>query len=121
MSDYQLLFLGATVLTSLLGTAGGILGWWLNRILNRHQAYLDERFDANERSRRELERTVGEVQGRVTELEQKIENAPSHTDMQRLSDRVEEVHGIVSHLNGALEGIQRTVNMVNQHLIERDK
>lgn len=115
MSDYQLLsiFIGG------LGLVIPAVFFGARFILGRFQSYLDNRMEAMEARAKRRDESIEEMERRVSRAENRLDNVPSHRDLQEISTRIEQVHGEVSKIGGSLEGIGRAVDIMNQHLMER--
>lgn len=61
------------------------------------------------------------IDSRLTRLEVQIEHAPSRRDIEQLSQRIQTLHGDLSKLSGGLEGIRRAVDLLNEHLLNRER
>ncbi len=84
----------------------------ITRALKEHRDDLDERC-----SQRKTRIETIEREARATVL--KLENVPSHKDLAKLSERINDLNGSMSELNGRLGGINRAVDLINEFLINQ--
>lgn len=61
------------------------------------------------------------LDSRLTRVEVAIEHAPSRRDIEQLSRRIETLHGDLGRVAGGLEGIRRAVDLLNEHLLNRER
>lgn len=55
--------------------------------------------------------------GRVAMLERLIGERPGHDDMKRVHQRIDETSAIASDVRGRLAGIERSLEMITEHLL----
>ncbi|CQR43707.1 hypothetical protein THICB3320757 [Thiomonas sp. CB3] len=85
----------------------GVYGWGIRKAMN---------------NLRQLQKLDGEVDGvdkRVTALEHTIRHAPTHTDLAAIYGRINLMAERQSEMNGSLAGIQRGLDRVEEHLLNR--
>ncbi len=58
---------------------------------------------------------------RISALESKINNMPEFKNMEKLHSDIHKVDNKVSQINGRLEGFAIKLNMIDQHLMNKDK
>jgi hypothetical protein len=58
---------------------------------------------------------------RITRVEQDIKNHPGHTDIGRVFRRIEDVRGEMKEISGSMKALNRAVDLINEHLINREK
>lgn len=79
---------------------------------------------------RRIEKRIDSHNAQLIELETHRENAPSHSDMKRLHERIDEftqaisrlegnLAGSINGLTGQFKGIERTVDLLHQHLLNK--
>lgn len=56
---------------------------------------------------------------RLTCLEIDMKHMPTQNDITGMNLRIDKVHGALQRVDGRLEGINRAVDLMNQHLINR--
>lgn len=70
--------------------------------------------------RKEVARVDGVLKEQSAEIATVRENqrvAPTHNDIEELGRRLGELHGDIQKVDGRLEGIGRSVDLINQHLL----
>lgn len=58
------------------------------------------------------------IDKRVGALEERTKHMPSHDDLRRLHQRLDEINAGVNKLAGEVHGISRSVGLINQHLLD---
>ncbi|WP_027714910.1 DUF2730 family protein [Desulfuromonas sp. TF] len=110
----------------------GVYSWWKDR-----EKVTSKRFAAMEREvaeratkaalakavesmrapcQRHLERTDN-LEERATRVEGEIRHLPSQSDHKELARRIEDVHADLHEITGALKGLTRAVDLMNEHLL----
>ncbi len=77
---------------------------------------------ANRRAaqKKEVDEKLAGLNDRVTVAEQKIENTPDHQDdIVRIYERMDEMTGELKELVGEFQGVNRTLQLLHQHLLSR--
>jgi hypothetical protein len=87
----------------------GVYTWIVNRSKANRTAI--DRVDAR----------VSRVQDRVTLLENDVRHLPDHDDLGAIHDKVNTVASGMSHIQGELHAINRTLNLINEHLLNGAK
>lgn len=54
---------------------------------------------------------------RLTRAEISLEHMPTHRDISEISTRIESMHGEISRMSGTLSGVNRAVDLMNEHLL----
>lgn len=105
--DYNALRFALDLL-QLLGLAAiGVYTWLINRS------------KANRAAIGELERQATSHAERLAIIEQQIAQAPTHTDLGKVYDRLNGVAETLSQLNGQLNGVTHQLSMVNEYLLNQ--
>lgn len=60
---------------------------------------------------------VAKISDRVTRTEITLEHMPTHKDISEISTRIESMHGEISRMSGTLAGVNRAVDLMNEHLL----
>ena len=107
------------------------LGFWLQlaqalvTVLVFLYVWLTNRQKANtaaiETMRDEIGEELNEFQDRLIRVEKDIEHLPTHEDMAKLHERVNETKEVVDTMAGQLTQIDYTMKMVNKYLLESGK
>lgn len=106
---------------------GELLQLWLNIIVllcllaNTFYTWITIRNKANKAAIDELSVEVSTLKTSVKVLENHRENAPTHTDMGGLYNRVNEVNGKLENVTGSLDGIKTQLSLITEHLIRGGK
>lgn len=70
-----------------------------------------------------MERSIGtRLDGhdkRLSKVEAACLYAPTHQDLGKIYERINEVSGQVKKLNGGMEGISASVTLIHEHLLNR--
>ncbi len=69
--------------------------------------------------RSDIERRRQHVDETLESLKSRVADVPTREDIVRLQDVIHENSQISSELRGAVQAVQNTVQMINQHLLER--
>lgn len=96
------------VITVLLG-ANVVYSWVVNRS------------KANASAIKEVDTKVIDLKERVTELENEVKHLPDHDDLGALHEKVNSVDRGIGELKGELRAINRTMQLINEHLINGPK
>lgn len=80
--------------------AVGIGTWWVNR---------------NKAAKVAIET----LERRLARVEDDLRHQPSRAEMQVLSDRIGLLHSDLQELVGSFRGVQRAVDLMHQHLLDR--
>lgn len=76
---------------------------------------------AIETMRDEIGNELNEIDDRLIRVEKDIEHLPTHEDMAKLHERVNEANENIKHISGQLTQIDYTMKMVNKYLLESGK
>ena len=95
-------------------TASAVLYFWLT---NRQKANTA----AIEHMRKDFNQELNDMDDRLIRVEKDVEHMPTHEDMSKLHQRVNETKEVVDNIHGQLTQIDHTMKMVNQHLIQSGK
>jgi len=76
---------------------------------------------ANRRAaqKKEVDEKLVSLNNRVTVTEQKIESAPDHDDIGEIYERMDAIGGELKKLVGQFEGVNRTLQLLHEHLLSR--
>lgn len=85
----------------------GIYGWGIRKAMN------------NLRELQKLDAEVDGVEKRLTAIEHITSHAPTHTDLAAIYGRINLMAERQSEMNGTLSGIQRGLDRVEEHLLNR--
>ena len=69
-----------------------------------------------ERCERQCQR-IDDLEKKDIAIESKVDSMPGHNEVKELSDRINVLQGTISELNGRLGGINRAVDLLNEHHI----
>lgn len=112
----------------------GVYVWWTNREKvnsKRFEALEKEvahRATAAEVADLRAQQTVScklhtartaQLEGNFIELRADLKNAPSHNNLSRIHDRIDALTKEVGSIAGSLGGINRAVDLINEHLIKK--
>lgn len=99
-ADYSAITFWLNVIVLLINAAIGIFVW-LNR---RHQVTEDR---------------VSAIEDRVTAVESDMHHLPTHKDIHDLTKTIGALRGDLSELSGRMSGVNRAVDLINSHLLNR--
>lgn len=54
---------------------------------------------------------------RLTRLEEEVRHLPTHDDIGGVFKRIDQIHGDLKELTGAMSGVKRAVDLINEHLL----
>jgi hypothetical protein len=87
----------------------GIYAWYASRQKATAKAVKDLDKQINTR--------VDGQSDRITRAEITLEHMPTHKDISEISTRIESMHGEISRMSGTLAGVNRAVDLMNEHLL----
>jgi hypothetical protein len=108
--------------------------YWTNRaqaraeVLERMERRLDQRLDELDLRLTRIDAGVHNApslevcaahRGRVDMIERLMSERPGHEDMKRVHARIDEVSTIVGEVRGRLTGIEHSLEMITQHLLDQ--
>lgn len=67
----------------------------------------------------DLDVKLDEHAERITRVEEKVANAPTHKDLGEIYNKVNEVSACVNRLEGQFESTNKTLGIIHQYLMER--
>ena len=111
--DYKALGFWFQVLQAII-TAVVFIYFWLT---NRQKANTA----AIEQMRKDFNSELNAIDDRLIRVEKDIEHLPTHDDMAALHSRINETSESLKHIDGKLNQIDRTTQMINQYLIDKGK
>jgi len=79
--------------------------------------YLSNRSKANKDATEKLSERISEVNCRVSTLETKVAHLPDDDDISEIHEKINEVGKNTSQMSGELIAINRTLSLINEHLI----
>lgn len=101
--------------------------WWTNRAkvnatrfaeLEKQVAQRAVSTDIDARCGLHMARTV-HVEAEIIRLDSDFRHAPGHTNLARIHMRLDELNKAFGDMDGRLTGIERTVGLINEHLISK--
>ena len=69
--------------------------------------------------KKEVDEKLAGLGERITVTEQKIDNGPDHDDIKRIYDRMDDIGGELKQLVGEFQGVNRTLQLLHEHLLSR--
>ena len=57
----------------------------------------------------------------IVKLETRMDGLPNHEDLGKLHQRINTVDGHLQQIAGGITGLKNTVEMINRHLLEKDR
>lgn len=67
-----------------------------------------------------LDTKLSSFSDRLTAIERDQRHAPTHEDLKRIHSRLDEALTGLSSVNGKLEGTNKTLDLIHEHLLNRD-
>jgi hypothetical protein len=98
-------FLDVIVLVGVV--AIGIYTWWV------------QRGQATKEAISQIDERVVVVEASVKQFERELRHIPTQSDIVALSENIANVHGDLREIKGALGGLSRAVDLMNEYLISR--
>lgn len=111
--DYKALGFWLQALQALITGMVFVYVWLTNR-QKANTAAIDE-------MRKVFNQELNGLDDRLIRVEKDIEHLPTHDDMAKLHTRINETSEALKHIDGKLEQIDRTTQMINQYLIDKGK
>ena len=120
--DYKQLSFWFDLLQFLIVAAVSVYVWFSNR----HRADKKEIQEMGISLQREIRRLDGDVEARLDEhdsriatAESQIKRLPTHSDIGKIHEKINDVDRMCNHMNGTLEGVKSSVTIIQQHLIRK--
>lgn len=100
--------------------------WWdvllgLLLLANLLYTWFTTRTKANASAINRVDSRVSEVVSRMDRLESDVRHLPGHEDLGHLHDKVNSVSQSMEGVRGELSAINRTLTLINDHLINGGK
>ncbi|ROO28276.1 DUF2730 family protein [Salinisphaera orenii] len=107
--DYEGIRTVISALSLLGAVAAAVYSWWTARNKTTRQAIskLGERIDGVER--------------RTTAVEHQLKYVPGTAEIKELHGELSDLRGDMREISGALGGLKRAVDLMNQHLLSHEK
>jgi predicted RNase H-like nuclease (RuvC/YqgF family) len=96
----------------------GAVGWGLWRE-GRRQAKEKKEQQQEEAHRAATDKRLDKLERDTQDLQNEVRHLPTHEDIRQLTEKIEGTNTALSEVIGAFRAMNRTVQMVNQHLISR--
>lgn len=96
----------------------GAVGWGLWRE-GRRQAKEKKEQQQEEAHRTATDKRLDKLERDTQELQNEVRHLPTHEDIRQLTEKIEGTNKALSEVIGEFRAMNRTVKMVNQHLISR--
>lgn len=87
----------------------GIYTWWVNR---NKAASVEVR---------KAEKQRQALANRMDIIEERIEHLPNDNDIERIHERIDVVSNQLSEISGSMKASNRQLELINEHLINRDR
>jgi hypothetical protein len=68
-----------------------------------------------------LQRQLTDLGTRLTRAEEALKHAPTDATIDRLGDKISEMHGDNQEMKGSLKALVAQVEMIQQHLMNRER
>jgi len=81
--------------------------------------WITNRTKANGAAINRVETDLNEVVRRVDLLEQKVEAAPTHDDVDRIYRRIDDINGEMKQMHGEISGSTSTLNLIHDYLLNK--
>jgi hypothetical protein len=113
------------VFVTLMAGLSACYAWWIGRDRDWKQQLVDlsreieEHAENDRRTHDELWRIINAAERRVAILEEINRHAPNARDIHNLRDSISQLAQTVASQNGAFVALERTVERMNQFLMER--
>jgi hypothetical protein len=69
----------------------------------------------------QIDERVDKHADRITRAEIRLDHMPTHKDISEISTRIEAMHGEISRMSGTLSGVNRAVDLMNEHLLAANR
>lgn len=89
----------------------GVYVWLANRQRVTTQSIRQLEHDVDER--------LDDHGTRLSRLEEEVRHLPTHNDIGGVFKRIDQIHGDLKELTGAMSGLRRAVDLINDHLLNR--
>lgn len=81
--------------------------------------YMSNKTKANASAIEAVKDEFDDIKTRVTTIEGKLENAPTHRDLSKVYDRLNDVAEDLSSVSGQMRALSNQLSMVNQYLLNQ--
>jgi len=85
----------------------------------RRQAREKKEQQQEEARREETDKRLAKLERATQELENEMRHMPTHEDIRQLAEKIDGTNKALAEVIGEFRAMNRTVKMVNQHLISR--
>lgn len=68
-----------------------------------------------------LQKDIAELRAQLGRLDERSKQSPTHSDLERVYGRIDQIAKTVNNMAGAFEGTQRTVNLIHDYLLTQGK
>jgi len=83
--------------------------------------WVANRSDRNNQDIQGIKRHVDGLDKEVIQLKADIAHLPNHQDMGEIHEKINDVAGDLSHMRGKIEGIDHSLKMLNEYLLNKEK
>lgn len=103
------------------------LRFWLEIIVliavvaNTFYTFISNRHKANKTAIDDVNSSVSDLVSRVDKMEVTLHGSPSHEDLSRMYERMNNVGNKLEKMSGAMEGMATQLSLINEHLLNGGK
>ena len=109
--DYEAWRFWIDGLQTVLTAALGVYVWLVNRT-RVNAARISKMED-------EIDGRLDEAENRLTKVESDVEHGPTRNDLGRIHTRIDDVAAAVARIEGESHAATRSLDLIHQHLLER--
>lgn len=106
------------ILQTLFMALLGVYAWWTNRSHVTTSAIEQVEAKVSE-VKASLEIRVNKLDRRLGTVEQEVKHLPDHEDIGDIHEKVNQVATTMSQMQGELAGINRTLGLINEYLLNQ--
>jgi len=110
MSAFEVVKIGLEVFFFLVSGGVGVYAYLVSR-----NTASQEKVSALESA---LQRDIAELRAQVGRLDERSRQSPTHSDLEQVYRRIDQVAQTVNSMAGAFEGTQRTLNLIHDYLLQ---
>ena len=133
--DYPALDFGIKFVNLAVTIGVGFYVWLTNRNRGRHEGITkvedetgksikslkDETVKNIEKMKDEVDDRLGQNAAQLARLEEAGKHTPTHDDLKRIHQRIDDVSGSIAHLQGEFSGAKNTLNLIHEYLMKGSK
>ncbi|MCG8470538.1 MAG: hypothetical protein MI742_01610 [Desulfobacterales bacterium] len=96
-------------------------GQWVTTLLVGLYVWIANKAQATVNEVNRVKSGMGALENRIIKLETAIKTVPSHDDLAAVYERINDVAENVAELSGKMDGVQGSLGMIHDHLLNEKR